>query len=391
MTSRERVLAALRRETETLDRIPMHDAFFADTLERWRGEGMPADVDPGDFFGFDMDPLYVDCSLRLPERLVEETDEYLVAEDKFGFTAKRWKRKAGIHYLDHRVKTRADWEAVKERLAVDVGNTARVGAVSYFKPFERYPAWGEMRAAFAAMRRREKFIALYAYGPYEHCWRMCGYTEAMMMLVAEPEWAEEIFAAHTDLLIGILRRAVAEGIRVDGLFLCEDLGVQNGPIARPAVIEALLAPQYGRLSAFLRTEGIVFLMHCCGGIRPLIPMLIECGVDVLQPLQATAGLDIRDLKPEFGRRLAFMGNINAKIMHDPAAVERELRAKIPAAAAGGGYIYSSDHSVPSDVSLAGYQRILARVRHSTGSCRPEPVEGREVSTRGRSGPCRGTR
>jgi len=364
MTGRDRVLAALRREPERLDRIPMHDAFFADTLRRWQEEGMPADADPVEFFDFDIDSLYCDCSLRLPERLLEETDEYLVAEDKFGFTAKRWKHKAGIHYLDHRVKTRADWDALKERLAVDVGDGARVGTVSYFVPFERYPSWAEMRSAFEAMRGRERFIVLWVYGPYEHCWRMCGYTEAMMMLVAEPAWAEDVFATHTGLLLGILRRAIDEGIRIDGLFLVEDLGVQSGPVARPSIIESLLAPHYARLSEFLRAAGITFLMHCCGAIRPLIPMLIGCGVDVLQPLQATAGLDIRDLKPELGDRLAFMGNIDAKVMHDPAAIEREIRDKIPFAAAGGGYIYSSDHSVPSDVSLADYQRILALVREA---------------------------
>ena len=169
---------------------------------------------------------------------------------------------------------------------------------------------------------------------------------------------------RADLPLGIVRRALDEGIRPDGLFLCEDLGVQTGPVARPSVIESLLAPHYRRLADALHGAGMTFLMHCCGGIRPLIPMLADCGLDVLQPLQATAGLDIRDLKPEFGDRLAFMGNINAKVMHDPAAIEREIRDKVPVAAARGGYIYSSDHSVPSDVSLADYQRILRLVREA---------------------------
>ena len=364
MLPRDRVLAALSREPEKLDRVPMHDAFFTDTLERWRCEGMPPDVAPGDYFGFDMDMLFADVSLRLPDRTLEETDEYLVAEDKFGFTAKRFKKKAGIHYLGHKVKARTDWDALKERLAVDFGNTARIGPVSYFEPFVRYPTWGELRDILAAMRERGKFIVLNCYGPYEHCWRLCGYAEAMMMLVAEPEWCEDVFATHTDLVIGLLRKALDEGIRVDGLFLVDDLGVQTGPLCRPSVLEELLIPHYRRLNALLKEEGITFLLHSCGAIRPLIPMLMDAGVEVLQPLQATAGLDVRDLKPEFGDRLTLMGNIDAKVMHDPVAIEREIRGKVPVAAAGGGYIYSSDHSVPSDVSLADYQRILRLVREA---------------------------
>jgi len=361
---RDRVFAALNREPEKLDRVPMFDGFFADALERWKHEGMPPDVAPGDYFDFDIESLFADVSLRLPDKLIEETDEYLVAEDKFGFTAKRYKRKAGIHYLDHRVKTRADWDALKERLVVDFGDTARIGPVSYFEPFVRYPTWAELREVFAATRARGKFIALNGYGPFEHCWRMCGYTEAMMMLVAEPEWCQDVFATHTDLVIGLLRRAIAEGVRVDGLFLVDDLGVQTGPVCRPSVLEDLLMPHYRRLGAFLRGEGITFLLHSCGAIRPLIPMLVDAGVEVLQPLQATAGLDVRDLKAEFGDRLTLMGNIDAKVMHDPTAIEREIRDKIPMAAAGGGYIYSSDHSVPSDVSLTDYQRILRLVREA---------------------------
>ena len=362
MLPRDRVFAALNCEPEKLDRIPMADAFFADTLERWKQEGMPADVLPQDYFGFDMDLLFADVSLRLPEKTIEETDEYLVAKDKHGFAAKRFKKKAGIHYLDHAIKTRADWDAARGRLAVDCGDTARVGTVSYFEPFVRYPTWSEMRDAFAKMRQESRFVSLNCYGPYEHCWRMCGYTESLMMLVSDPEWSEDIFAVHTDLVIHLIRRALDEGIRMDGLFLVEDLGVQTGPLFSPSLLESLLVPQYARLAAFLQAEGIYFLMHSCGAIGPLIPILIEAGVQVLQPLQATAGLDVRKLKEEFGDRLTFMGNINAKIMSDPEAIEEEIRGKIPGAVQGGGYIYSSDHSVPSDVSLEDYERILSLVR-----------------------------
>ena len=340
----------------------MADAFFADTLERWRREGMPADAAPSEYFDFDFEWLFADLSLRLPEKRVEETDEYLIADDKFGFTAKRYKQKAGIQYIANRVKTPADWERLRERLAVDYGVGARVGTTSYFEPFEQYPTWPELRGRFAAMRKREKFVLLNGYGPYEHMWRMCGYADALMMVMSEPGWCEDIVTAHMGLLIGTLRKAIDEGVRVDGMFLVEDLGVQSGPLFRPALVESLLVPHYRRLGEFLRSEGIWFFMHSCGGIGPLIPMLVDAGVQVLHPLQATAGLDVRDLKPQYGDRLAFMGNINAKIMSDPAAIEQEIRDKIPATVEGGGYIYHSDHSVPSDVGLAEYQRILCLVR-----------------------------
>ena len=367
MLPRERVIAALERQPERLDHVPISDAFFTDTLERWRAEGLPSDLSPGDYFGFDLDVLFADLSLRLPERAIEDTDDYLVAEDKHGFTAKRYKHKAGIHYIDNRVKTHEDWDGLKERLRVDLGDTARVGPVSYFEPFVRYPTWSECRNVSQHLEARHKFVVLNAYGPWEHSWRMCGYTGALMALASDPDWAADMFAAHTDLLIAVVRRAVEEGVAIDALFLVDDLGVQSGPLFSPRLMETLLAPEYRRLADFLEPLGIYFFMHSCGAIGPLIPMLARAGVQLLQPLQATAGLDVCELKSEFGDRLAFMGNINARIMSDPAAIEDEIRRKLPAAARGGGYIFSSDHSVPSDVSLRDYERILQLARELTAA------------------------
>jgi len=105
-------------------------------------------------------------------------------------------------------------------------------------------------------------------------------------------------------------------------------------------------------------------LHCCGNVRPLIPDLIDAGVDCLQPLEVKAGMDLVELKREYGQDLAFMGGIDVRAMSnpDPQVIEREIAAKISAAKMGGGYIYHSDHSVPNDVSFAQYCRTLELVK-----------------------------
>jgi uroporphyrinogen decarboxylase len=111
---------------------------------------------------------------------------------------------------------------------------------------------------------------------------------------------------------------------------------------------------------FFHTRGLKVILHTCGGVAPLVPDLIDAGLDCLQPLEVKAGMDLVELKREYGRDLAFMGGIDARAMAhaDPAVIEQEMHAKIPPAMEDGGYIYHSDHSVPDNVSFQRYERVI---------------------------------
>ena len=100
------------------------------------------------------------------------------------------------------------------------------------------------------------------------------------------------------------------------------------------------------------------ILHSCGRVKEIIPDLIEVGLDCLQPLEVKAGMDLRELKPEFGDKLCFMGGIDVRAMAnpDPQAIEEEIKSKIPLAKKNGGYIYHSDHSIPKNVSFKQYKR-----------------------------------
>jgi uroporphyrinogen-III decarboxylase len=96
-------------------------------------------------------------------------------------------------------------------------------------------------------------------------------------------------------------------------------------------------------------------------VREFIPLLIEAGVDCIQPLEARAGNDVRALKPRYGQQIALFGNQNMDVFAagDPDAVAHEVTSKLAAAMPGGGYIYHSDHSVPPTVSFATYSHAVA--------------------------------
>jgi uroporphyrinogen decarboxylase len=358
VNSKERIQTLLSFEEP--DRIGLTDGCWEDTLHRWREEGMPADVALRDYFGFDFDYLYIDASLRLPERLLEDTEAYTIREDKHGFVAKQWKGRAGaLGYLDHRVKSREDWEQLKGRLVVGYGGTSRVHTTSYFSPFVEYPSWERMAARFREIQRGGRFILLNVYGPWEATWRRHGFEASLMDMAADPGWMADMFRAHTDLVIETLEVAAGYGIVPDGLFLIEDLGMNTGTFYSPHTYQTTLFPEHRRLGDYVRATGMRYFIHTDGDIRTFIPRLIEAGIQVLQPLEAKAGLDVRQLKPQYGTDLAYMGNIDVRKMSaSPAELEDEVRSKLEVAMPGGGYIYHSDHSVPPTVSWSNYVTLM---------------------------------
>jgi uroporphyrinogen decarboxylase len=151
-------------------------------------------------------------------------------------------------------------------------------------------------------------------------------------------------------------------MKPDGVLTADDLGSAHGPLMSPRTWADVFQPEVARLGRFLRGHGIDFWMHSDGAIGPLIDDFVEAGVEVLNPLEAKAGMDVVELRRRYGTRLAFYGNIDATKMAGPQEIIRaELRRKVPVAR-DGGYVFHSDHSCPPSVTLERYRWILETAR-----------------------------
>jgi hypothetical protein len=107
MNSRERVLAALAHKEA--GRIPYTEETWFTTIERRRKEGMPGNITTEDFFGFEMGVCGADSSFRLPVKVIEETDEYIIQTNCNGITERNWKHRTSTPELIARPK----WEELK--------------------------------------------------------------------------------------------------------------------------------------------------------------------------------------------------------------------------------------------------------------------------------------
>ncbi len=354
-----------------MDRIPIHDAFWEDTLSLWRTQGL-GQSDPCELFGMDFDAMYLDLSGRAEQKLLADDGRTITVQDRAGYVVRKFRGKSrSMEFLDHGTKDRNAWAKLRERLIVDPDGTgeARLDDRSYFMHMDAYPTWAEAKSKCDELRRRNRFLLFHAYGPWEAMWRHRGIENLLVDIALDPDWVREMARAHVDLLLGCLNHCLALGARPDGLFLADDFGCTRGLLFSPAMWRDIFQPLYARLATFLHAEKISLWLHSCGDVRALMPDLVDAGLDVLQPLQVAAGMELRELIGEYGEELVLFGNISAAAMSGPPEpLEAEISAKLSLGREYGGYVYHSDHSIPPEVSFDRYQQIMQWVRRY-GECR----------------------
>ena len=145
----------------------------------------------------------------------------------------------------------------------------------------------------------------------------------------------------------------------DGAFFADDLGYRTSSLISPRLYRELVFPHHKRLCDYFMNHDLKTFLHTDGDISGLIPHFIDAGFAGLHPLEAKAGLDIRELKPLYGDKLVFFGNIDVtKLNGSKQAIEEEVLGKLDIAKENGVYIYHSDHSVPHDISFENYAYLI---------------------------------
>ena len=347
LTSRERVAMALAHKEP--DRVPIQDSPWAASIDRWRSEGLPHHVPPEEYFGFEIVNIGADLTPRYPIKVVDRDEEFIVETTAYGGIRKNHRdRSTTPEIIDYPIKSPEDWVRIKPRL----------------EPSYTRVDWVTARARYDRERHDGKFICYSAIMGYDLCQQYAKTDELLMMLITEPEMVRDLVSTHARLLIAQARMMLEEGFEFDGAFLYNDLGYRNGPLFSPAMYRDLFFDIDKSVTDFFHSHGMPCILHSCGNVRKLIPDLIAAGIDCLQPLEVKAGMDVRELKAEFGDRMAFMGGIDVRLMADPdpTKIEQEIASKFEVAKRGGGYIYHSDHSIPNTVSFAQFERVLALVR-----------------------------
>ena len=123
MTAKERITKTLAHEEP--DRVPICDAPWTSTVDKWRAEGFLLDTDASDYFDYEMKWLFPDNTPRFPYRILEETREYVIETNCYGETVKNFKNRSTTPYiLKSPVKDRSDWNKIKDLKAIGISEKA---------------------------------------------------------------------------------------------------------------------------------------------------------------------------------------------------------------------------------------------------------------------------
>lgn len=201
--------------------------------------------------------------------------------------------------------------------------------------------------------------------PLERAFAMQRMDRFMLNLGRHPDFVRALLTKIAELCKTLMGHFLREiGDNLDMIKIGDDLGMQNSLLMSPKMYRQIVKPIHADYISFIkaRTKAKLFF-HTDGDVFPLIPDFIEMGVDILNPIQTSAGKmsNLEELKKQFGNNIIFCGAIDTHRVlpfGTPDEVRAEVKRIIEILGAGGGYMLASVHTILPDVPA---ENVLAMV------------------------------
>jgi len=319
MIPRERVLAALEhRET---DRIPRFEIWIDALLDELGQSDVPsAHVNLGQ------------DSVMLPSQIPPGSNAWRDGLDEFGRVWGHGMYTSGV------VDTEADLERYTPPLAYvdahfDAGRAREVKA--------RYPD--------------HCLIFGTHIGPFTAGYMAMGFERFFVRLIQDPTYVHRLLEVRTEWCIAVYQKALDLGAEV--LVLGDDAASSRGPMISNPMWREFVLPYHQRIVESLDAP---MIWHSDGNIVPLLPMAIEAGFVGVHGLEPAAGIDLAQVKRDFGGGLALIGNVDVRVLCAPdlEAVRRDVKRCLEQGAPGGGYMLASCNSIFDGMNAAAVAEMF---------------------------------
>jgi len=195
-----------------------------------------------------------------------------------------------------------------------------------------------------------------------------GFSDYLTDMILQPAVIEAIMDGVLDIFTERARIILSQiGDLVDIVYVADDLGTQNGPLFSPELYRKILKPRQKILfETIKKNSGVKILYHSCGSVVEFIDDLVEIGVDILNPVQVSAGgMDSRELKRKFGHKVCFWGAIDTqKILPfgTPATVKAEVNKRLADLKDGGGFVAAAVHNIRPEVPPENIVAMIEAVK-----------------------------
>ena len=221
----------------------------------------------------------------------------------------------------------------------------------------------EAQAVLAADARaggRHFLVPNFGWALFERAWSLRGLVEFMMDMAGDPQYAGELLDRVADIQLALIHRFLDLG--VDGFYFGDDYGGQANMLIAPKMWRGLIKPRLARLFEPIRAAGLPILMHSDGHIEPILPDLVEIGLNMYNPVQPEV-TDFAWLRTTFGDRLAYYGGVSTQTTL-PFGTPQEVQAAVRKAASelapeGTGLLIAPSHRMMSDIPMENVAALLA--------------------------------
>jgi uroporphyrinogen decarboxylase len=319
MKPRERVFAALDHREP--DRVPRFEIWIDAFLEQLgHGDAQRAYVEQGQ-----------DC-VMLPSQTPPDSHAWRDGVDEWGRVWKNGMYVSGV---------------------VDTCDDLR----RYSPPLDYVERLFDPERAQAVRRRYPDHCLIYGthIGPMTAAYMAMGFERFFTRLFDDPALVRQVLEARTDWCIAQYRQALSLGAEV--LILGDDVAFRDGPMISPRMYRDWVLPCHRRIVEALDAPVV---WHSDGDIRSLLPFAVEAGFVGVHGLEPAAGVDLGEVKREFGRELALIGNVDVRVLvgEDLDAVRRDVDRCLEQGAPGGGYMIASCNSIFNGMNLGAVQEMF---------------------------------
>ncbi len=350
MTDRERFNRQMH--FQPVDRtFHMEFGYWDELFDKWelfKAQNIRSNEEADVLFSFDR-LGYVGGQLFLyppfEEKVIEQRAKTNIIINRDGLTAEvpRDRHDTIPHFIHSSIQTPEDWKRVKEeRFQVD--DPRRLPDIEKLKkrfPEERdIPLGVDCGSMIGRIRDLLTFEGL-CYAVYDY-----------------PEMLEDMIETTCQIIERFLDHVLPH-FTFDFASGWEDICFNKGPILSPAYFRDVIAPRYKRIHKKLAQHGIdVWYTDCDGDVRPILPILLDCGINCLFPYEVNSCAHPGQLLDQYPGQLRIMGGFDKmQLIEGKQAIKTYMESLVPYVERGG-YIPFCDHRCPADVSQENYLYYL---------------------------------
>lgn len=200
---------------------------------------------------------------------------------------------------------------------------------------------------------KDKAIRVGWPGPYQTFLELFPAEDFYMLMGLNPDLTKALLNRWNDFILEFYEKILIAGDgAIDFLRTCDDYGTQISLLFSPQMWDDYFAENTSKLVKLCHKYDAKFMQHSCGAVRSIIPNLINCGVDALEPLQKVIGMEPAGLKKDFGDQLCFQGGVDTQHLlplGTPQEVKAETESIIETLNVNGGYILAPSQTFEADI------------------------------------------